>query len=1385
MTTSRRLPALLAAATLLASNFALVLGALPAEAAPPVPAPNPDLNKACGLNVLVILDESGSIGTSNATGDVQDAFRAFIGSLNNTGSKVAVEEFSTVARLPQIGGSPAGAYVTIDDSTVPDFNSYITNQYRPGDRTNWEDAMRLGFYGAPRPDHTIPHLVVFITDGDPTAVIDRRDVTDAEYFSNTQLTNSDTSSAGGNAGLYPAIPMANAIKGEGSHILAIGVGAALTNNASRQRLISMSGPDVYSGTGTFDIATDDVYLEPDFANLETALRETAFQLCAPSVNIRKLVDFTPDPNSLDDAVAGTGFEIEGTVTDPAPTAFSWVLPNGAVDGNATASAVTDGSGFAAFQWTPADVTATSDFEAREVMDIPGAHPSTASCTYRTPDTPDTDLPFTVITESGEPVGLALDDIPSQAIVTCLVVNVADPDPSVDIEKYTNGVDADSAPGPIIPLGDTVSWTYVVTNTGNMRLDDVAVTDDVEGAVSCPTTTLAQGEFMTCSASGTSSAGQYANEAEVTAIDSTGTPVSDSDPSHYSGTDPSVSIEKATVAYGVEYDADAFVDTNGDEIAPLIAVGDPVSWVYRVTNTGNEDLDNVVVSDDQGVTVVGPTGDDGDGLLNPLETWEYTGGPDTAADGPYANLATVTAEAPVGGPVTDSDPSHYRGYTLGIDVEKTTNGQDADLPNDPDVPVLRVGDQVFWSYQVTNTGTHRLTNVVVTDDQGATVDCSAVPDPLLPGATGLCHATGTALDTGSTTPYANVGTVVAEPALAPSVTLPPGHPLIGATVNDQDPSHYVGLSSGITIEKSTNGQDADTPTGPFVPVGDAVTWTYLVANTGTSAVTDIIALDYRAGGGLTQLTCPQTTLAGGEAMVCTIAPGVSIAGQFVNFSAVVGLDEFGDEVWDSDPSHYFGADPDVQIEKYTNGIDADDPMGAFVAVGDPVEWTYVVTNTGNDTLNNIVVTDDQEGSVTCAATTLAPGASTDCTLDAGTSVAVAGQYSNEATVTATDSSAATVTDTDPSHYFGYEVDVDIEKATNGEDADSPTGPTVAVGSDVTWTYVVTNPGDVPLLNVAVTDDQGVAPVLQGGDTNGDNKLDPGEAWTYEATGTATLGQYQNNATVTGLSDYELDIEVSDTDPSHYLGVEAAIQIDKTPDEAEVPRGNPHTFQIEVTNIGTQDLTAVEVSDPVTPACDRLIGDLAVGEVVTYECDVAEVLERIDNIAYVEGTDRFGGIVTDEDGARVLPVQVGGTALLGDTVWRDDNGNGVQDGGEPGIAGARVHIVGVSPLTVDETQVTDADGHYFFAALVAGSYQVTLDLSSVSGTLTTPGSFSVPLAVGEQYLDADFGVQIDDLPFTGSPNSTIPMALLAAAMLCAGAGFVLIVRSGPGVWRHLRG
>ena len=75
-------------------------------------------------------------------------------------------------------------------------------------------------------------------------------------------------------------------------------------------------------------------------------------------------------------------------------------------------------------------------------------------------------------------------------------------------------------------------------------------------------------------------------------------------------------------------------------------------------------------------------------------------------------------------------------------------------------------------------------------------------------------------------------------------------------------------------------------------------------------------------------------------------------------------------------------------------------------------------------------------------------------------------------------------------------------------------------------------------------------------------------------------------------------------------------------------------------------------------------------------------------------------------------------IGDQVFNDANGNGIQDAGEAGVQGVKVTLTGAGADGVlgnaddtTTTQVTDANGNYSFDGLGAGSYKVTFsDLPS---------------------------------------------------------------------------
>lgn len=157
-------------------------------------------------------------------------------------------------------------------------------------------------------------------------------------------------------------------------------------------------------------------------------------------------------------------------------------------------------------------------------------------------------------------------------------------------------------------------------------------------------------------------------------------------------------------------------------------------------------------------------------------------------------------------------------------------------------------------------------------------------------------------------------------------------------------------------------------------------------------------------------------------------------------------------------------------------------------------------------------------------------------------------------------------------------IGIVKSTNGEDANEAPGPSIKVGSAVTWTYVVTNTGTVLLSNVTVTDNQLVTVSCPAA------MLSPGASMTCTGTGLAVAGQYSNIGTATGTD--PANVTVSASDPSHYFG------------EADDP-GGPSGPKVSLCHKkGKGRYQLITVGAPAEPA-HRAHGDAKPGELVPSE------------------------------------------------------------------------------------------------------------------------------------------------------------------------------------------
>ena len=125
--------------------------------------------------------------------------------------------------------------------------------------------------------------------------------------------------------------------------------------------------------------------------------------------------------------------------------------------------------------------------------------------------------------------------------------------------------------------------------------------------------------------------------------------------------------------------------------------------------------------------------------------------------------------------------------------------------------------------------------------------------------------------------------------------------------------------------------------------------------------------------------------------------------------------------------------------------------------------------------------------------------------------------------------------------------------------------------------------------------------------------------------------------------------------------------------------------------------------------------------------------------------IGGEPTSEDGNANtnLTIDFGfyPPGAIGDTVWLDYDGNGVQGPGEPGLPGVVITMVDQFGHTY--TTTTDANGDYTFTGLEPGLYQVIetnplnyVSLADADGG--NPDNITVQLGLGENVVDQDLSL-----------------------------------------------
>jgi len=616
-------------------------------------------------------------------------------------------------------------------------------------------------------------------------------------------------------------------------------------------------------------------------------------------------------------------------------------------------------------------------------------------------------------------------------------------------------------------------------------------------------------------------------------------------------------------------------------------GGTATFTLIVSNVGDTDLDAVVVTDAlcdaAPVLESGDTGNDGILPADGSENWVYSCSTTNVLAG-FTNTGNVTADPiPEGDPVNDSDTAIVTMNAPAVQIVKT-----------PDQSVNPGGTAAF-TLTVTNPGDVSLDNVMVTD---AMCDAAPVLQSGDIGVDGILTTTETWIYTCSTANvqagFTNTGNVTADPVGG------------GNAVNDSDTAAVTMNAPALSVVKS--------PATQAVSPGGTASFSIVVTNTGDVDLENVVLSD--------ALEASCDTNIGNLAVSASTSPilceTTGVVAAFVNQADVTGDPVGGgDPVDDSDTAAVTLNAPAVQIVKTPD---------QSVSPGGTASFTLTVTNPGDVSLENVVVTD----AMCDAAPVLQSGdvgsdgiltTSETWIYTCSTADVVAG-FTNTGDATAdpvgggnpvNDSDTAAVTLDAPS--------IGVVK--------SPATQAVSPGGTASFSIVVTNTGNVDLENVVLSD------ALEAScDTNiGDLAVSASTSPILCET-TNVVAAFVNQADVTGDPAGGGD-PVDDSDTAAVTLAAPAISIVKSPETQAVSPGGTASFSIVVTNTGDVDLENVVLSDALEASCDTNIGNLAVSASTSpILCETTGVVAAFVNQADVTGDPAGGGApVNDSDTAAV--------------------------------------------------------------------------------------------------------------------------------------------------------
>ncbi|CAA6819180.1 MAG: Unknown protein [uncultured Sulfurovum sp.] len=908
--------------------------------------------------------------------------------------------------------------------------------------------------------------------------------------------------------------------------------------------------------------------------------------------------------------------------------------------------------------------------------------------------------------------------------------------SVDIEVATNGSDADKVTGPNIGFDETVTWTYVVKNTGNIDLTNIVVTDNKLNAV-CTVANLVVGASKTCTKIGKAIEGQYENIGTVKAKSPANVEVTDTDPSHYIGGDakinpPVVDDDVKIGKTGEAVTLDTLVNDKGidselnlksvvlthvnaiDNGKKLIVKGEGI-WTVN-SNTGN-----ITFTPEVGYT------DDPTFVKYTVED----------LNGNVSNEGTERINYPQTSPITKDDTKiGERCKAVTVDILSNDSDPEDDL-NISSVNFISPDDWV--GSDTDNDGD--IDNVVVPNEGTWSVNSNG---QALFTPSNECSINPTAITYSVTDKTKEVSNKAMVTVIYPEEEKSSVGNLVwfDADKNGEQNRGESGLS-GVTVE--------------LYDANDELNATTITDENGAYAFVNIDSGEYaikffeKEGYSFTMQNAPRVA-----------EDYNSDADTITGKTEVFSLSE-GENNISIDAGMYIIEKPSIKVVKSTNGGDV-----VNILVGDIITWTYVVTNTGNTLLSDIVVTDDKEGNITnCVGDgsleALNPTKSITCTK---TGIAILGAYQNQVVVEAKDTEGKTVESEDISSYVGKDIPVLLgtvgdyvwlDSNRNGiQDVQELPLQSVAVHlfdkekkliastkSDATGKYLFKDvlSGEY---YVKFTVPSGYTATLK--EVAGDSTKDS-NANSNGTTGLFTLAAGANDLSI----DLGLYPKLTNLGDRVFLDTNAN-GIQEADEKSGVANVTVKLYREDNTLVAETQTTStgLYVFRNILPTNYYVVFEVPSKHKVSPQNQGAN--ESTDSDTDASGKTGVFTLLAGQDNKSIDMGLYQEAIKLGDRVFYDTNKNGIQEAGETGVADVVVNLYSSNNNEVVATTKTSASGIYLFDNVVAGEYYIIFT-KPVGYTITKAGQGS-----HETDSNADASGRTENfILITGTQDSSIDMGI----------------------------